>query len=51
MDFGKDHSNTQAFIGSFLHLFQAVITENRTAELSDAPFTQQLLAALRSVEV
>jgi hypothetical protein len=35
---------------SFFHFLQTALTENRTAELSDHPLTQQLLASLRSAE-
>jgi hypothetical protein len=37
-------------IGNFIHFLQTVLTENRAAELSDHPLTQQILANLRSAE-
>ncbi len=45
---GQDHPNTQTFISNFVYLLQQVITAGRTAELSDHPITQGILASLKS---
>jgi tetratricopeptide (TPR) repeat protein len=47
---GQEHPNTQTAIGNLNHFLQTVLTENRAAELSDHPLTQQILANLRSAE-
>jgi hypothetical protein len=44
---GQDHPNTQTAMRNLYGFLQKVITENRTAELSDNPMTQKLLADLR----
>ncbi|WP_156120477.1 hypothetical protein [Neosynechococcus sphagnicola] len=43
---GQEHPNTQTVIGTLIQFLLQVMAENRTAELSDAPITQQLLAVL-----
>jgi tetratricopeptide (TPR) repeat protein/transcriptional regulator with XRE-family HTH domain len=47
---GEAHPNTQSSIQSLASLIQAAIQQNRTAELSDHPLTQRLLAQLRTNE-
>jgi hypothetical protein len=47
---GEAHPDTQRSIQSLANLIQAAIQQNRTAELSDHPLTQHLLAQLRTNE-
>jgi tetratricopeptide (TPR) repeat protein len=47
---GKAHPNTQIVNGNFEKFLQKVIAADRTAELSDHPLTQHLLAQLRTNE-
>ncbi|MGD1901531.1 MAG: tetratricopeptide repeat protein [Geitlerinemataceae cyanobacterium] len=47
---GKAHPNTQSSLQSLELLVQRVIQKKRTAELSDHPITQTLLAQLRTNE-
>jgi tetratricopeptide (TPR) repeat protein len=47
---GEQHPNTQTVLGNFQIFLQQVIAADRTAELSDHPLTQQLLAQLRTNE-
>jgi tetratricopeptide (TPR) repeat protein len=44
---GENHPNTQSGWQNFIHFLQQVTAENRTAELSEDPLTQKLLADLR----
>jgi tetratricopeptide (TPR) repeat protein len=44
---GDEHPNTQTVFYNFVDFLMTTIKENRTAELSDHPLTQQLLAQLR----
>jgi tetratricopeptide (TPR) repeat protein len=48
--FGLAHANSLMGLRSFLNFLQTVLTENRTAELSDSPLTQNFLTQLRSAE-
>jgi tetratricopeptide (TPR) repeat protein len=43
---GPDHPNSKTGLNNFVLFLQQIIAENRTAELSDHPFTQQCLAVL-----
>jgi hypothetical protein len=47
---GTNHPRTRTFHNNFSQFLQTVLTENRAAELSDYPLTQQLLANLCSAE-
>ena len=47
---GEAHPDTQRSIRSLASLIQDAIEQNRTAELSDHPLTQHLLAQLRTNE-
>jgi tetratricopeptide (TPR) repeat protein len=47
---GQDHPNTQTVIGNFFQFLQTALTENRIAELSDHPLTQEILTELRSAD-
>ncbi|WP_242025527.1 tetratricopeptide repeat protein [Leptolyngbya sp. FACHB-36] len=45
---GDEHPNTQTVLENFLLFLQQVIRENRAAELSDYPVTQQLIQQLQA---
>jgi tetratricopeptide (TPR) repeat protein len=45
---GETHPNTQAGLGNFVNLLQQVVAAGRSAELSDHPVTQALLAQLQT---
>jgi tetratricopeptide (TPR) repeat protein len=45
--FGKDHPNTQKVMSNLCDFLQKMMSENRTAELSNHLLTQNLLAYLR----
>jgi len=47
---GNEHPNTQTVFYNFADFLMTTIKENRTAELSDHPLTQTLLAQLRPNE-
>jgi tetratricopeptide (TPR) repeat protein len=47
---GEAHPNTQGSMQSLQFLVQQAVQQNRTAELSDHPLTQHLLAQLRTNE-
>ncbi len=45
---GPDHPNTKTGINNFLQLIEAVVAAGRQSELSDHPYTQQVLASVQS---
>lgn len=45
---GPDHPNTQIGIDNFLRLIEAAVAAGQQSELSDHPYTQQVIASVQS---
>lgn len=50
MKLGAEHPSIQTVLSNFVELLRQTIAADRTAELSDEPLTQALLAQIRAEE-